>query len=1062
MKKSEQRKAEIQWLRQLSKTNPIQALDQALRAIERATSPEHGTALQRQLESQLNQRFGPAETMFSSRDARVEETLLSCLLRLLRAANHPFEPAFRMQITKFFDRVLAGKKGLYANLGITSTHQTHEKLDQLRSCAESIHNRIVSLPDSLTTLDSLQGFNNQLRRTLGGIQGRSIIGPFISANLKESMNAAVNAARDYSRSESASRPFTAANVTRITQTLSQLANQENTIYSTTLSHKLAKQVQRIVADDFRNRPESKPAKLSIRETPKKYPLRQGKSAITLRVEVLNTGKGPALGTQVLLETIDNVVSIQNSSVNLGFLAPGITVVEFIVTLEKPTTELDALFRFYWNNTDGTSHDLETILCFKGQSSTVNWSQRRHDEPYELEPVVSDTNLVGRSRILTALSSAAVKPNIGSSFIYGQKRVGKTSIGRSLQSILKGQTFGSRVPPNTLYIDAGDYIDTTPQRTIENLGTLICREIAASDQRLSTLAIPQFKEALSPLTTFLRQVERTAPDFRMLFILDEFDELPISLYRRGEIGDALFLTVRSISAKPQFGFVLIGGEKMEYLISCQGDALNKFDAHLVDYFHRETQLQDFRNLITIPTANVLEFTEDAQNMLHSVTAGHPYFAKLICREVFRRAVDSRDSHVTVVEVEHAIHQTAETLPSTSFQHFWEDGIAESGPAAELVSVDRRRVLVGLGETLRGGRAPTENSLREHAMTHRLSIPLHNLIRDFVRRRVLLEHDRGYTLKVPLFERWLRETGATSLVTTLTDVDGVAELSEQETAAKVTPAEVAEVRKNWRYRGAPVTSESVRAWLSQFGSNRKQRAVFELLKRLQFVSESEARSRLRSLHNTISRELGVLELTSEQRKYSHIAVAYLDKPGKSGAAYARLYANENRIYMNCVIDRQESLQAARGETGHSALVFVDDFIGTGNSIIQYLSEFFSERKNTNQESAPNIFVAVTTGFSQGISAIEDFISSEDLPVTLFVAHTTGAESRAFADPSMFSSDETAAIALAEAKRFGESIEPKNPLGFGNIQSLVVFEDGCPNNTLPILWQRGKKWTPLFPRH
>jgi len=37
----------------------------------------------------------------------------------------------------------------------------------------------------------------------------------------------------------------------------------------------------------------------------------------------------------------------------------------------------------------------------------------------------------------------------------------------------------------------------------------------------------------------------------------------------------------------------------------------------------------------------------------------------------------------------------------------------------------------------------------------------------------------------------------------------------------------------------------------------------------------------------------------------------------------------------------------------------------------------------------------------------------------------------------------------------------LGYGNSQATVVFEQSCPDNTLPILWAKSRDWKPLFER-
>jgi len=197
----------------------------------------------------------------------------------------------------------------------------------------------------------------------------------------------------------------------------------------------------------------------------------------------------------------------------------------------------------------------------------------------------------------------------------------------------------------VHLQTGDFstVDSA-QATLERLGQVIAERARATDERLTTVSSPSFTGGLAPLADFFADAARVAPDRRFMVVLDEFDALPHpDLYARGTIGDAFFQTLRSLASKPNVGFLLVGGERMRFVIAARGQELNKFRLVPVDYFEQHER-EDFARLIRDPVESWLDIADEAIDVLHHASAGNPWVAKLVANEMFERQVQRRDRDV----------------------------------------------------------------------------------------------------------------------------------------------------------------------------------------------------------------------------------------------------------------------------------------------------------------------------------------------------------------------------------------------------------------------------------
>jgi len=417
----------------------------------------------------------------------------------------------------------------------------------------------------------------------------------------------------------------------------------HSIYSKNILVKLADKLLYKINKDLQQFDFCKPTKLTIQPYEKNYPLHETGRDINFVFIIENKGPGYAYDVQIFIVSHFENISIPEPFHHLGTIEPSSQRFEIPAKVKEREELAFIEVELEWKNFDRSISNKYSEFELKGQRSNLDWEKIELEQPYSLEPIETEDDLVGREKIIKDLIRQSHAKSVGSSYIFGQKRVGKTSIAKALKSQLETDDF------LVVYLEGGDYICPDPKDTVEKLGIKLCQQIRDATPYFTHLPIPKFKDgAFSSVIDFLDKIRIADTKLKILFILDEFDELPIGLYRRGPFGDAFFLTMRSISGKPPFGFVLVGGEKMDFIMSCQGDALNKFRSMRVDYFDRENYWYDFHELIRRPVKAWFDINDEAISKLYNQTAGNPFYTKWICSNVFNIMTDRRDSHITPAE------------------------------------------------------------------------------------------------------------------------------------------------------------------------------------------------------------------------------------------------------------------------------------------------------------------------------------------------------------------------------------------------------------------------------
>lgn len=136
----------------------------------------------------------------------------------------------------------------------------------------------------------------------------------------------------------------------------------------------------------------------------------------------------------------------------------------------------------------------------------------------------------------------------------------------------------------------------------------------------------------------------------------------------------------------------------------------------------------------------------------------------------------------------------------------------------------------------------------------------------------------------------------------------------------------------------------------------------------------------------------------------------------------------------------------------IFFVDDFIGSGKRVTDYINNFYSSPtiKSWSSYQKLKFCVVAYSGTGGGRSRIG---RHKVRPKVIFERSCPSIGT------TEWKSKGQAAALEKLCKRYAKKQKMRCPLGFGKVGALMVFEHSCPNNCPQILWGDGSSWKPLF---
>jgi len=357
-----------------------------------------------------------------------------------------------------------------------------------------------------------------------------------------------------------------------------------------------------------------------------------------------------------------------------------------------------------------------------------------DNPYIIGVPLTEQQeiFVGRTDISARIEQLLLDRRRPPLLLYGQRRMGKTSLLNNL-----GRLLPSTIVP--LFVD----LQGPATQASDHTGFLynIVRGMVDSAERQRNLALPSLPRetlAADPFTRFdewLDQVEGTLAGNTALLALDEFEALDSAITKRRFDEEVVLGMLRHlIQHRPRFKVLLSGTHTLDELQRWASYLINVQVVHIS--YLKEAEAHQ---LIERPVKDfALRYEPEASQRVLDLTRGHPALVQLLCAEIValknEQPLAIRRS-ARLADVEAAV---PEALSHGSF--FFADIQQNQVDAAGLALL---RFLAAQGE---------EAVVSRDVLARQFPTELDRILDLLILRELVEPADGGYRFQVELIRRW----------------------------------------------------------------------------------------------------------------------------------------------------------------------------------------------------------------------------------------------------------------------------------------------------------------------
>lgn len=358
------------------------------------------------------------------------------------------------------------------------------------------------------------------------------------------------------------------------------------------------------------------------------------------------------------------------------------------------------------------------------------------------PVGGQEAFIGRTDLFRDVLRVLKNPNENGMILYGQRRIGKTSVLKELKAELPSK--GSYLP---VFFDPEGKASLSSDQILRQLAERISRELnIPPPDNLRENFSEEFREDFFPYI-LSRLPEEAVP----VFLFDEFDIQ--TDFARAQAGNLFFPYLRDLmnenSRRLKFIFAL--GRRPEELGTGHLSLFKHLKSKRISLLPQE----ETAALVRLSEKNdSLKWPDAATEEIYHITSGHPYLTQQLCQVIWDKKHDSPSAEVPEVSIGDIREAVPESLENAknSLEWLW-DGLdaAERVVASALASAGPGTV----------SQEQLEKCLEENGVRILIGelqeAPRMLELYDMTERR-----DRGYCIRVELLRCWIAEQKSLSRI------------------------------------------------------------------------------------------------------------------------------------------------------------------------------------------------------------------------------------------------------------------------------------------------------------